>query len=103
MKVRQFTGSLLKGLMLGACIYGFMKWQSLGSASSDVTSFATDACVEEASTRYNISNPRPYRTASNSKGYVVRVSVTTASGKPAKVVCLANAHGGINDITIDER
>lgn len=103
MKVRQLTGSLLKGMILGACVYGFMKWQSLDSASSDVTSFATDACVDAASARYDISNPKPYKTATNSTGYVVRVSVTTASGKPAKVICLANAHGGINEVTIDER
>jgi hypothetical protein len=90
-------------MILGACVYGFMKWQSLDSASSDVTSFATDACVDAASARYDISNPKPYKTATNSTGYVVRVSVTTASGKPAKVICLANAHGGINEVTIDER
>ena len=90
-------------MILGACVYGFMKWQSIDATSNNVTNFATDACVDAASTRYNISNPKPYKTATNSTGYTVRVSVTTATGKPAKVVCLANAHGGINDITIDER
>jgi hypothetical protein len=103
LKIRQFTGSLVKGIILGMCVYGFMKWQSFDSMSSDVTSFATDACVDEASSRYDISNPKPYKAAANSTGYVVRVSVTTASGKPAKVICLANAHGGISDVTIDER
>lgn len=103
MKIRQLTGNLLKGMILGACVYGFMKWQALDSASSDVTSFATDACVDAASARYNISDPKPYRTAPNSDGYVVRVSVTTARGNPAKVICLANAHGGIDEVTIDER
>jgi hypothetical protein len=103
MKFRQLTGSLLKGMILGACVYGFMKWQSVDSASSEVTNFATDACVDAASARYDISDPKPYKTVPNSTGYVVRVSVTTARGNPAKVICLANAHGGINEVTIDDR
>lgn len=90
-------------MILGACVYGFMKWQSVDSASSEVTNFATDACVDAASARYDISDPKPYKTVPNSTGYVVRVSVTTARGNPAKVICLANAHGGINEVTIDDR
>jgi hypothetical protein len=81
LKVRQLTGSLLKGMILGACVYGFMKWQSLDSASSDVTSFATDACVDAASTRYNISNPKPYKTAPNSSRTGIGYDRQRKSGK----------------------
>lgn len=103
MRIRQIFGSLTKAMIFAACIYGFAKWQSLESGTSEVTSFASKACVDESLDRYDLSNARPYKIDQNSSGYVVRVSATTSRGKPAKVVCLANSHGGINEVLIDER
>jgi hypothetical protein len=36
-------------------------------------------------------------------GYVVRASVTLPKGTVAKVYCLTNTHGGVREITIEER
>ncbi len=80
-----------------------MKWQATGNDSSDVTKFAEQACIDEIGVRYNVSNMRPYDVDENSNGYVVRVSVTSTRGTPAKVICLTNRNGGIRDIMIDER
>ena len=103
MGISRVIGSLTKALIVGACIYGFVKWQSLEAESSESEAFATKACADEIADSHKLSDARPYKVDSNSSGYVVRASATTARGKPVKVVCLANSHGGINEILIDER
>ncbi len=67
------------------------------------TQFAEKACRDEVNARYNVSTVRVYDVSETNNGYVVRITVTSTGGKPAKVVCLTNAQGGVRDISIDER
>jgi hypothetical protein len=103
LKIRRLTGSLLNLAIIGACAYGLVKWQSSAPEAGEVTSFAASACVDAARSRYDLSDARHYKTSQNSSGFVVRVSATTSRGKPAKIICLVNTHGGVNEISIDER
>ena len=103
MRIGRFTGSLFKAILLVACVIGVVNWQSNEPDESDVTDFATKACVDEIDGRYNVSNAKAYDIDRNSTGYVVRVSVTPPRGSPAKVICLTNAHGGIREIIVDDR
>jgi hypothetical protein len=101
--MRQIAGGLLKAAILGACVYGVVKWQYAETQDGDVAEFAQKACIDEIGARYNVTNAKPYDVRETGNGYVVRVSVTSARGTPAKVTCLTNSHGGLRDITIEER
>lgn len=103
MTMSKLTGNLIKALILLAGIYAFVQWGPIGMQADDVTEFAEKACQDEVNARYNVSTVRVYNVSETNNGYVVRITVTSAGGSPAKVVCLTNAQGGVRDISIDER
>lgn len=103
MQISQVGNSLIKVAIFCACVYGVVKWQAGSDQSGDVVAFAEKACTDAIGARYNVSNIRLYDVREDSSGYALRASVTLSSGRPAKVTCLANVHGGVRDIIIDER
>jgi len=103
MIVGKLIGNVLKVALAGACVYGIVNWESIMPQNDTVVDFAKKACVDEISDRYAVTQVRAYEVNENNNGYIVRASVTLARGEPAKVVCLTNAHGGVREITIDER
>jgi hypothetical protein len=102
MRIPQFIRSLFTAAVIGACAYFALKWHGSTSQDNEVTSYAKTACVDEIGNRLDVSNIRPYEVRESHDGYVVRASVTLAKGKPAKVICLTNSHGGVKDISITE-
>jgi len=103
MIVGKLIGNVLKAALVCACVYGIVNWESIKQQDGAVVDFAKKACVDEIGSRYDVSTVRAYEVNENNNGYVVRASVTLARGTPAKVICLTNAHGGVREITIDER
>lgn len=103
MRARQITGNLFKLAILCACIFAFTKWQAAESEDRGFREFAENACIDEIGGRYNVSGTRVYNVIETGDGYSVRASATSARGTPVKIVCLANSHGGVRDIVIDER
>ena len=103
MRIGQIGSRLTQAAILCLCIYGVVKWQASNDESSDVMAFTERACKDAIGARYDVSSIRLYDVKKNSSGYTVRASVTLSRGTPAKVTCLANAHGGIRDVIIDER
>jgi len=99
----KLIGNVLKAALVCACVYGIMNWESIRSEDDETGDFAKKSCVDEIGDRYDVSRVRAYEVNENINGYVVRASVTLARGTPAKVICLTNAHGGVREITIDER
>ena len=99
----RFVGNLIKAAILLAGIYAIVKWAPIGMQPDDRAEFAENACRDEARARYNVSTVRVYDVRETNNGYAVRITVTLSGGKPAKVVCLTNTHGGVRDISIDER
>ena len=99
----RLVGNLIKAAILLAGIYVIVKWDPIGLQTDDNAEFAERACRDEAGVRYNVSTVRVYDVRETNNGYVVRITVTSTGGKPAKVVCLTNAQGGVRDISIDER
>lgn len=95
--------SLIKFAILGACIYGAMKWQVITPRDNGVAEFAKTDCVAGIGDRYDVSNIRAYDVRETNNGFAVRASATSARGTAVKLVCLTNAHGGVREITIDER
>ena len=88
--------------MIG-CIYALVKWDFNETQNDDIRDFAEKACIDEISDRFDTSRVRVYASNENNNGYVVRATVTLAKGTIAKVYCLTNTHGGVEEVTIEER
>ncbi len=89
-------------LVLGG-IYAFVNWEFMETQDDDVRGFAEKACIDEIEDRFNTSTVRVYAVNDTNNGYVVRATVTLARGNAAKVYCLTNTNGGVEEITIEER
>ncbi len=103
MKIGETIGNILKAILLCGFIYGIVKWEFIKPQDDDVSDFAEKACVDEIGNRFDTSTVRAYSVNETNNGYVVRVSVTLARGTTARVYCLTYAHGGVKEITIEER
>ena len=80
-----------------------MQWQAAESQGGNVRAFAENACEDEIRSRFSVTTVRIYDLKPNSNGYSVRASATLTKGTPVKIVCLTSPHGGVRDVTIDER
>jgi hypothetical protein len=104
MKIGKTIGGIIKAALLVGLIYAVVTWRDVDKVDDDdVRDFAEQACITEIGHRYNVSKARVYAVNENNNGYTVRVTVTLAKGNIAKVNCLTNTHGGVKDITIEER
>jgi len=101
--MHQVVGNLLKLAVLVGLGYMLYNWQSGDHQDGSVAEFAKSACLDEAARRYDVSNARVYEVTKNARGYAVRITVTLSRGPSARVTCIANAHGGVTDMAIDER
>ena len=103
MNICGFIGNVFKVALVLGCIYAFVKWEFMETQDDDVEEFAEKACVDEIEDRFDTSTVRIYAVNDTNNGYVVRATVTLARGNTAKVYCLTNTNGGVNEITIEER
>ena len=103
MTVSAGIGNLAKLAVLGACIYAFMKWDFNGSQDNDNSAYAEQVCADAIRDRFNTRSVNVYRVSDSAQGFVVRASITTRNGSPAKVYCLTNAYGGVEEIRIVEQ
>ena len=103
MNIGTAIGNILKAAVVGGCIYAVVTWQFAKTQDDDVGDFAERACVDEIGARYDASTVRAYSVKKTNNGYIVRASITLPRGTTAKVYCLTNAHGGVKEITIEER
>ncbi|MCH8099579.1 MAG: hypothetical protein IIB74_03980 [Proteobacteria bacterium] len=103
MKIGKAIGSIANVALVGGLIYGIVNWQEIIPQEDDVKDFAEKACVDEIERRYDVSTVRIYSFNETNNGYVVRVTVTLTKGNAARVYCLTNSHGGVKEITIEER
>lgn len=103
MNIGGTIGDFVKAALLFALIYVVLKWQGISLMDDEIEDFAEKACITEIDHRFDVSTINAYAVNKNSNGYVVRLTVTLAKGGTAKVNCLTNAHGGVKDITVEER
>ncbi len=104
MQRRRFSRNCLKRyLQRFYRLYFQVKWGPIELREDDVNEFAEKACIDEIRSRYGASTVNVYEVNESNNGYVVRASVGLARGKRAKGICLTNVHGGVREITIDER
>jgi hypothetical protein len=103
MKFDEIVGDIFKVVLVCGCIYGIVNWKAIETQDDDVRDFAERDCVDEIRDRFDVSTARVYAVSETTKGYVVRATITLARGSTAKVYCLTNRHGGVEEITIQER
>jgi hypothetical protein len=103
MKIGEIGSNLVKALIVGGAIYGVVNWQANKPQGDEFTDFAERACTDEINSRYDVSTVRVYSIKNTNNGFVVRATVTLARGATAKVYCLTNSHGGVKEVTIEER
>jgi len=103
MNIGASVGNVFKVALVLGGIYVFVNWEFMETQDDDVRGFAEKACIDEIEDRFDTSTVRVYTVNETNNGYVVRATVTLARGNTAKVYCLTNTHGGVEDITIEER
>ncbi len=103
MNIGASIGNLIKVALVLGGIYAFVNWEFMESQDDDVREFAEKACIDEIEDRFDTSTVRVYAVNDNNNGYVVRATATLARGNTAKVYCLTNTHGGVEEVTIEER
>lgn len=103
MKFRETVGSIVKAALLIGLVYAAVKWKNDGFLNDDIADFAEKACVSEIEQRFEVSRTDVFAVDKGTNGYVVRASVTLARGSSAKATCVTNRHGGVKDVSIEER
>ena len=103
MNIGASIGNAIKVALVLGCVYAFVKWEFTETQDDDARGFAEKACIDEIRDRFDTTTVRVYAVNDTNNGYVVRATVTLARGNAAKVYCLTNTHGGVEEITIEER
>ena len=103
MSIGKNIGTVLKIVLLIGCIYVFVKWDSIKPQDDNDGDYAKQSCIDEIGDRYAASAVSVYAVKKTENGYVVRASVTLARGPRAKVYCLTNEHGRVEDIIVEEQ
>jgi hypothetical protein len=103
MKVGEAIGDILKVALVCGCIYALVKWNFNATHEDEISDYAKQVCVSETGDRFETTSLKAYAVDKTNNGYVVRISVTLARGTPAKVYCLTNEHGGVEEIRIEEQ
>ena len=102
MNIGKSIANVLKAVLLIGFIYAFMNWESIRPKNDNAVDYAKQSCVDEIGDRYNASTVNVYMVNKNESGYVVRASITLQRGARAKVYCLTNEHGRVEDILVEE-
>ena len=103
MNIGATIGNVIKVAVVLGCIYALVKWEFMETQDDDVRGFAEKACIDEIEDRFDTATVRIYTVNETNNGYVVRATATLARGNTAKVYCLTNTHGGVEEIMIEER
>ena len=103
MAARGLSGNLVLAAIVAAGIYVFMNRDTLMPTSSGDAAFAEAACEDAAKSRFSLANVRVYRVSKTNSGYLVAATARLAKGSSAKIECLTNVRGGVEEITLEER
>ncbi len=103
MKVGAFIGSVIKLAILCGVVYALWKFDFIGSQGDDSIDFAKRSCADAIRDRFDAPSANVYSVKESDTGYVVRASITVSKDTPAKVICLTNEFGGVEEVRIIER
>lgn len=97
-KIRDFV-------MIAAAIgvmYLATQWYQGSAGSDDAGAMAEANCLRDVRNRLNAQSVRVNAVNANRRGYVVRASATDDRGESARVRCLTNDQGWVEDIEVIE-
>ncbi len=103
MKIGASVGNLLKLVIFCGAVYALVTWKFSGPQNDDNSAYAERTCADAIGDRFDTPSVNVYAVSKSDKGYVVRASITLPNGNPAKVYCLTNKFGGVEEIRINER
>ncbi len=103
MRIGDSINTILKAAILVGLIYALWTWQFDESKNDDNSAYAESACVDEIDDRFAATVVNVYVVEETAKGFVVRASVTLPKGSSAKVYCVTNEFGRVEDVRILER
>ena len=89
--------------LIGWGAWSLWHWQFAPGGGDDAMNYAETSCVDAIRSRFDVSNVRANSVRPNETGYVVRASMTLARGGVAKVTCLTNDNGTVEDVLVEER
>lgn len=103
MKVLKEIVTLAVIVAIGFAAWKYVGWP-FGAGGDDVyAGYAEDDCKKQILSRHPAESVSVYRVDPVSDGYRVRASARIRGEKSVKMICLANEHGRVEDIFIDER
>ena len=88
--------------LIAATAYYLWNWQFAASEDDEAAGYAERSCVDAARSRFDTTGVKVNSVRPNATGYVVRASMTLARGDVARVTCLTNSNGNVEDIFVDE-
>lgn len=103
MKIGQSIGTLIQVAFVGACIYTYLNWESIGPQKDDIQYFAESACTDGIRSRFQGTGINVYEVNENANGFTVRATITLPNDRRGSVVCLTTRQGGVRDISLEER
>lgn len=103
MNIGGTIGNIFKAAIVLGLIYMFARWQFDKPQVDNNGDYAKRACVDGINDRFDVTSVTAYAVNKTHKGFVVRASIRLARGTTAKVYCLTNEHGGVEEIRIEER
>ena len=103
MRLGKILNNILAIAVLCGGIYVLMNWESIRPQDDPDAQYAERSCMTEIQSRFDATSANVYSVTEKDAGYVVRASMTLPRGNAVKVICLANEHGRITEVRVDER
>ncbi len=103
MRIGDSINTFLKAAIAVGCIYALWTWQFDESKNGDNSAYAESACVDEINASFAVNVVNVYAVEKTARGFVVRASATLPKGTPAKIYCVTNEFGRVEDVRLLER
>ena len=99
-------GAIRNLFVLGLIVWGawaLWNWKFGAAGGGEMEKAASQSCIEEARSRYDITGASAHSVQANTNGFVVKGTMTLARGGNAKLTCLTNHNGRVTQVMVEER
>jgi hypothetical protein len=103
MRIGDSINTFLTAAIAVGCIYALWTWQFDESKNGDNSEYAESACVDEINASFAVNAVNVYAVEETARGFVVRASVTMSKGTSARIYCVTNEFGRVEDVRVLER
>ena len=103
MRISDSINTFLTAAIAVGCVYALWTWQFDESKNGDNSAYAESACVDEINASFAVNAVNVYAVEETARGFVVRASVMMSKGTNAKIYCVTNEFGRVEDVRVLER